>query len=260
MANLLCRTVWGPCKRLPLPGFVQKLSYASVDTKGEDSMLPPYSPVIPQAWVTSFENPDKKLGIMDLNERVFGRQPRLDIMQRVVVWQRAKIRSGTARVKTRSEVRGGGRKPWPQKGHGKARQGSTRAPHWRGGGVVHGPRGPVSYDYALPKKIRALGLCSALSTKFSQGDLHIVDSLTLSDTRRTKDLLSLLEQHQWESVLLVDGGEVVDLNLAYASQNIQTVDVLPSIGLNVYSILLRDKLVLSVGAVRLIEERLSVVI
>ncbi len=241
---------------MDMSGFVQRLSSANINVKVDDTVLQPYSPVIPQAWVTSFENPGKKLGIVDLNERVFGRQPRLDIMQRVVVWQRAKIRSGTARTKTRDEVRGGGRKPWPQKGHGKARQGSIRAPHFRGGGVVHGPRGPVSYDYNLPKKIRALGLCSALSTKFSQGDMYVVDTLSLTDTKKTKDLLSLLEKHEWDSVLLVDGGDTVDLNLAHASQNIQTVDVLPSIGLNVYSILLRDKLVLSIGAIRLLEERL----
>ena len=216
----------------------------------------PYTPIKPQAWLLDFES-GKKLGLIDLHERVFGRQPRLDIMQRVVVWQRAKIRAGTAKVKTRKEVRGGGRKPWPQKGFGRARQGSIRAPQWRGGGVVHGPRGPVSYDYTLPKKVRALGLCSALSVKFAQGDLYVVDSLSLSGSHKTKLLLEILEKHKWNSVLLCDGGQSVDVNLALASQNIPTVDVLPSIGLNVYSILLRDKLVLSIGAIRLLEERLS---
>lgn len=221
----------------------------------EEQDYVPYTPVKPQAWVTSLET-GKNLTIMELDDMVFGRKPRLDIIQRVVVWQRAKMRAGTAKVKNRHEVRGGGKKPWPQKGLGKARQGSIRAPQWVGGGVVHGPRGNKSYDYTLPKKIRALGLCSALAVKYSQGDLYLVDSLT-PPTRRTKDLLSLIEEHQWgSSILMVDGGEKVDLNLAYASQNIPKLEVLPSIGLNVYSILLRDKLVLSVGAVHCIEERI----
>ena len=208
-----------------------------------------------ESWLTCLET-GNKLGIIDLDSRVFGRQPRLDIIQRVVVWQLAKRRAGTARVKVRSEVRGGGKKPWPQKGFGKARQGSIRAPQWRGGGVVHGPRGPVSYDYTLPKKVRSLGLCAALSVKYSQGDLFVVDSLSLQ-SHKTKHLLSILNKHQWESVLFVNGGETVDLNMSLASHNIEQVDVLPSVGINVYSIILRNTLVLTIGAVRLLEERLS---
>ena len=212
-----------------------------------------YSPEPKQSWVRSFET-GEKLGIVDLNEFVFGARPRLDILHRVVVWQRAKIRAGTAKVKDRSEVRGGGRKPRPQKGGGRARQGSIRAPHFVGGGVVHGPRGPVSYEYTLPKKVRRLGLRTALSVKLSQGDLVIVDSLQLP-SHKTRDLEPTLKMHEWNSVLLVDGGDL-DKNLCLASSNLDYVDVLPSRGLNVYSILLRDTLVLTVGAVRLLEERL----
>ncbi len=120
--------------------------------------------------------------------------------------------------------------------------------------MVHGPRGPTSYDYPLPKKIRRLGLRSALSVKYTQGDLHIVDSLQMS-SHRTKDLLTILERHGWESVLLVEGGDV-DLNMCLASRNLQKVDVLPSRGLNVYDILLRDTLVLTAGAVMMLQERL----
>lgn len=219
-------------------------------------VVPPihYTPEPRQAWVRSFET-GEKLGIIELSNFVFGARPRVDILHRVVVWQRAKIRAGTAKVKDRSEVRGGGRKPHPQKGGGRARQGSIRAPHYVGGGVVHGPRGPVSYEYTLPKKVRRLGLRSALSVKFSQGDLKIVDSLQLS-SHKTRDLEPILDMHEWNSVLLVDGGDV-DKNLCLASSNLETVDVLPSRGLNVYSILLRDTLVLTVGAVRMLEERLS---
>ncbi|XP_015750766.1 PREDICTED: 50S ribosomal protein L4-like isoform X2 [Acropora digitifera] len=118
------------------------------------------------AWVTSFtgENP---VGLIELNKFVFGANPRIDILQRVVVWQRAKRRAGTACVKTRSEKRGGGRKPWQQKGTGRARQGSIRAPHFIGGGHAHGPK-PKSFYYSLPKKVRRMGLRTALSVRYAQ--------------------------------------------------------------------------------------------
>lgn len=211
-----------------------------------------FAPPPQQAWLTSFRT-GKKMGILDLNENVFGASPRIDILHRVVVWQRAKMRAGTAKTKDRGEVRGGGRKPRKQKGSGRARQGSIRAPHYRGGGVVHGPRGPVSYDYTLPKKVRSMGLRTALSVKYAQGDLCIVDSLEMSRPK-TNVFLSLMELHGWSSVLLVDGD--VNTNLCLATRNLQKVDVLPSKGLNVYNILLREDLVLTLGAVRMLEERL----
>ena len=211
-----------------------------------------YTPPVLQAWVRNFEE-GHNLGIMQLSNTVFGERPRVDIIHRVMVWQRARMRAGTAKAKTRGEVSGGGRKPWPQKTPGKARQGSTRAPHWRGGGVVHGPR-PRSYEYTLPKKVRRLGLRAALSIRYAQGDLYIVDSLALS-THKTRHLVEVLERNRWVSALLVDGGEL-DRNLALAVGNLQEVDILPSIGLNVYSILLRKTLILSVGAVRMLESRL----
>lgn len=212
-----------------------------------------YSPTPKQAWITSFLT-SEKMGILDLHDDVFGAHPRIDILHRVVVWQRAKIRAGNAKTKDRSEVSGGGRKPRPQKGSGRARQGSIRAPHYRGGGVAHGPRGPKSYDYALPKRVRSMGLRTALSVKYAQGDLTIVDSMEITN-HKTKTFLSLMELHGWKSVLLVDGGDV-NLNLCRATSNVQKVDVLPSRGLNVYSILLHDTLVLSLGAVRMLEEKL----
>lgn len=222
--------------------------------KSSSSEILHYVPEPKQAWVRSFQT-GEKLGIVELNNLVFGARPRLDILHRVVVWQRAKMRAGTAKVKTRGEVRGGGRKPRPQKGTGRARQGSIRAPHFIGGGVVHGPRGPVSYEYTLPKKVKRMGLRTALSVKFAQGDLFVVDSLQVSSPK-TRDLVPLLENHGWSSVLLVDGGDL-DHNLCRALLNLQKVNILPSRGLNVYSILLRDTLVLSIGAVRMLEEGLT---
>ncbi len=220
----------------------------------EKSPIFHYAPPPQQAWLKSFLT-GKKLGILDLNPEIFGAPARIDVLHRVVVWQRAKMRSGTAKTKDRGEVSGGGRKPYPQKGSGRARQGSIRAPHYRGGGVVHGPRGPVSYDYTLPKKVCKMGLRTALSVKQAQGDLLIVDSLELSSLK-TKGFMSLMDLHEWKSVLLVDGGDL-DINLCRATANLQKVDVLPSRGLNVYSILLRDSLVLSLGALRMLEERLT---
>lgn len=211
-----------------------------------------FTPAPKQAWVRSLET-GEKLGIVTLHNFVFGARPRIDILHRVVVWQLAKRRAGTAKVKDRSEVRGGGRKPWRQKGSGRARHGSIRSPIWRGGGVVHGPR-PKSYDYAFPKQVRRLGLRSALSVKLAQGDLCVVDSLQLS-THKTKELRSILERNEWKSVLFVDGGDV-ERNMCLASSNLQAVQCLPSIGLNVYDMLKRQTVVLTVGAVRMLEERL----
>ena len=212
-----------------------------------------YAPPPIEVWVRSFET-GEKTGIMKLNNLVFGARPRLDIMHRVVVWQRAKRRAGNAKVKDRGEVAGGGRKPWRQKGSGRARHGSIRSPLWRGGGVVHGPRGPVSYDYPLPKKVRNYGMRSALSVKFSQGDLRVVDALHMR-SHKTRDMQALVERWGWSSALLVDGGSP-QIDLCRAASNMEAVEVLPSIGLNVHSMLLRPTLVLSVGAVHMLEQRL----
>lgn len=234
-------------------GELQGTSIPQETKLSENVVHRPYKPPELEAWVTEFTT-GKRLGIVKLNNSVFGQNPRLDIVQRVVVWQLAKRRAGTAKTKTRAEVRGGGRKPWRQKGSGRARHGSIRSPLWRGGGVVHGPR-PRSYDYTLPKKVRAMGLRSILSIKYTQGDLHIVDSLEVN-SHRTKEFFKLLKARGWESVLLVEGGQL-STNLALSSRNVPGCDVIPTVGLNVYSILLRDTLVLSLGALRMLEERLA---
>ncbi|KXJ29929.1 uncharacterized protein LOC110235655 [Exaiptasia diaphana] len=203
-----------------------------------------------KSWVTRLAD-EKPVGLIDLNEFVFGENPRIDILHRVVVWQRAKRRAGTACVKGRSEVRGGGRKPWPQKGHGRARQGSIRAPQFRGGGVVHGPK-PKSYAYTLPKKVRRMGLRVALSVRYAQGDLHIVESF--EDIEDEKDLIPILDKRGWKSAVLVDS--VPNPSLIGASEDLEKIDVFYSENVNVYSILLRHNLVLSLDAVKQLEERL----
>lgn len=254
--RLILNTAWRQ-----LPAAVRQTTTQTVTTEegGSSSRAPSstvpshYQPAHKETPLKSFMT-GEVLGSVKLHRFVFGAPHRVDILHRVVVWQRAKRRQGTAKVKDRGEVRGGGKKPWRQKGTGRARQGSIRAPHWRGGGVVHGPRGPKSYEYTLPKKVKRLGLRAALSIKYAQGDLTVVDALQVP-SHKLKGVLPILEREEWESVLMVDGGDV-DQHLCYATRNIQTVDILPSHGLNVYSMLLRKKLVLSLGAVRLLEERL----
>lgn len=238
---------------LPDPTDLEESTQVSLMKSTAARPLLHYCPPPKQAWLVSFMT-GKKLGIVDLHEDVFGAPPRLDILHRVAVWQRAKIRAGTAKTKDRGEVRGGGRKPHPQKGTGRARQGSNRAPHMHKGGVVHGPR-PRSYDYTLPQKVISMGVRTALSVKHAQGDLIIVDCLQV-DSLKTKHFLPFMPIHNFTSALLVDGGKV-NLNLCRATGNLQEVNVLPSIGLNVYSILQHEKLVLSLGAVRMLEERLQ---
>ena len=257
--RLLLGTQWRPLHTSSLQstaqvGTLEREADPTAHASEAESPFPyHYKPEHKEAPVKSFET-GRVLGVVRLHPFVFGAPPRVDVLHRIVVWQRAKRREGSAKVKDRGEVSGGGRKPWKQKGSGRARQGSIRAPQWRGGGVVHGPRGPRSYDYTLPTKVKNLGLRAALSIKYAQGDLTVVDALQVpSDS--VSEVLPILEREEWGSVLMVDGGDV-DQNLCHATCDLQQVDVLPSRGLNVYSMLFRDKLVLSVGAVTMLEERL----
>lgn len=221
------------------------------ELKVDDSWVP-YKLEPKQAWISDFQT-GNRLGIINLNPLVFGERLRLDIIHRVVHWERAKIRSGSANTKTRAEVRGGGRKPRKQKGSGRARVGSTRAPNRVGGGVSHGPK-PRSYFYPLPNKIRVLGLRAALSVKYAQGDLHIVDALNFNSTN-PEDISTTLYKHGWDSVLLVDGG-AVEPNLYEATASLEWCEAIPSDQCDVYNIMLRSSLVLSLGAVRMIEQAL----
>lgn len=158
-----------------------------------------------QAWVESLRGfEQERVGLAELHPDVFSTAPRLDILHQVAMWQKNFKRISYAKTKTRAEVRGGGRKPWPQKGSGRARHGSIRSPIWRGGGVAHGPRGPTSYYYMLPMKLRVQGLKVALTIKLAQDNLHIVDSLEMP-TADPQYLAELACYRRWGgSVLLVD--------------------------------------------------------
>jgi len=196
---------------------------------------------------------NKKVEEITLSDTVFGADVRSDIMHRVVRWQLAKRRAGTHQVKDLGDVSGSTRKPFRQKGTGRARQGTIRAPQMRGGGIVFGPQSR-DHSHKLPKRVRQLGLRSALASKLADKSLFVVDSFQLSSLK-TKSLSELLKKNGWESVLFIDGTEFSE-NLARAAQNIIGVDILPQQGANVHSILKKKILVLSKDAVHHLEARL----
>jgi len=197
---------------------------------------------------------DKSAGEIDLADDVFGLPSRPDLLARVVNWQLAKRRQGTHDTKEIGEISGGGRKPWRQKGTGRARQGSTRSPQWRKGAVIFGPT-PRSHEFDLPKAIRKLALKTALSTKQKEGRLVVLEAAT-AESFKTKELAQRLGKLGWSSVLVIDGPEL-NVNFARAARNIPGVDVLPQQGANVYDILRRDTLVLTRAAVQHLEARLK---
>ncbi|MCH8236640.1 MAG: 50S ribosomal protein L4 [Proteobacteria bacterium] len=197
---------------------------------------------------------NKKTGTIDLDDGVFGVDVRRDILARVVNWQLAKRRSGTAKTKERGEVRATKAKPFNQKGGGRARQGTTVAPQMRGGGVAFGPR-VRSHAHKLPKKVRLLALKSALSAKCAEGKLVVLDEAKLKKPK-TADLAKQLAKLKWGRALVIDGAEV-DANFARAANNLIGIDVLPSGGANVYDILRRDTLILTRDGVEKLVERLK---
>ena len=196
----------------------------------------------------------KAVGKVDLQDSIFGIEPRADILHRVVTWQRAKSRAGTHAVKTVSDVEGSGKKAFKQKKTGNARQGEKYNVHMRGGGVVHGP---VVRDHSidLPKKIRALGLKMALSSKAKEGTLIVIDSEKVA-AAKTGALAKSLKKLNVASALFVGAAELDD-NFKKSAANIANIDVLPTIGLNVLDILKHEKLVLTADAVKAIEARLA---
>jgi large subunit ribosomal protein L4 len=195
-----------------------------------------------------------KAGSIDLDDAVFGLEPRRDILQRVVKWQLAKRRAGTHNTQGRSDVSVAKSKLTNQKGGGRARHGSANAPIFRGGGVAHGPH-PRSYEHALPKKVRALGLKMALSAKLKASDLIVVDSAALP-APKTAELKKTLAKLGLTHALVIAGKDV-DANFKLAARNIPNLDVLPNAGLNVYDVLRRRKLVLTREAVEAIAARFA---
>ena len=197
---------------------------------------------------------NKAAGDIELADEIFGADVRKDLLARMVNYQLAKRRAGTHKTKGMNEVRGTTAKPWRQKGSGRARAGSVRAPHWRGGGTVFGPV-VRSHAHKLPKRVRRLAMKSALSSKQAEGKLVILKDVCLQDAK-TKSLLGMFEKLGWSNALIVGGNEIDD-NFGRAARNIPNVDVLPSAGANVYDILRRDVLVLTTDAVETLEARLK---
>jgi large subunit ribosomal protein L4 len=195
-----------------------------------------------------------KAGSVDLSDEIFGLEPRADILHRVVRWQRARAQAGTHKVKGRSEVSYSTKKIYRQKGTGGARHGDKGAPIFRHGGTYKGPT-PRSHAHDLPKKFRALGLKHALSAKARAGELVVIDEASLPEAK-TALLAKALKNLGWKRALVIDGAAVNE-NFARAAANIQDLDVLPSMGANVYDILRRDTLVLTKAGVEALEARLK---
>lgn len=205
------------------------------------------------ASIDVFSPNKEKVGEIELADNVFGVEPKEHLFYMVVRYQLAKRRAGTHAVKTRSQVSGGGRKPYRQKGTGRARQGSSRSPHYRGGGVSHGPV-VRSHAHKLPKKVRKLALCGALSRRRAESRLTVLSDVNLGGAK-TRLFADLMERFGFEDVLLVvpEKDETVDRT----TRNIPTVTVLPVDGLNVYDVLRHKNLVVTQDAARKIESRLG---
>jgi large subunit ribosomal protein L4 len=195
-----------------------------------------------------------KAGSIELDEALFGLEPRADILHRVVRWQRAKAQAGTHSTLTRGEVSYSTKKIYRQKGTGGARHGSKKAPIFRHGGVVKGPT-PRSHAHDLPKQFRALGLRHALSAKAKAGELVILDVATLAEAK-TAILAKQVSELGWKRVLVIDGA-AIEANFALAARNIDGIDALPAIGANVYDILKRDTLVITKAGIEALEARLK---
>jgi large subunit ribosomal protein L4 len=194
----------------------------------------------------------KSAGSAELPDEIFGVAPRADVIARVIHWQLAKRRSGNHKVKGMGEVSGTTRKPYKQKGTGNARQGSLRAPQFRTGGAVHGPV-VRDHGYNLNKKVRRLGLLSALSQKAADGKLVILDAV--GGIEKTKEVAAKFKNFGWASALIVDAA--VDEKFLLASRNVHGLDILPVIGANVYDIVRHDVLVITKAGVDGLKERLA---
>ncbi|WCE24716.1 50S ribosomal protein L4 [Weissella cibaria] len=204
--------------------------------------------------VALFKQDGSNAGEIELNDSIFGIEPNNNVVTDAVLMQRASMRQGTHAVKNRSAVSGGGKKPWRQKGTGRARQGSIRSPQWRGGGIVFGPT-PRSYAYKLPKKVYRLALKSVLSQKVLDSALVVVDALSFDapKTKEFKAVLNNLNVNEKTLVVLDDD----NANAALAARNLKNVTVMTAKGVNVLDVINNDKLVVVQSALAQVEEVLA---
>lgn len=206
------------------------------------------------ANVKLFDQTGKEVSTVELNDAIFGIEPNESVVFDVVISQRASLRQGTHAVKNRSAVSGGGRKPWRQKGTGRARQGSIRAPHWVGGGIVFGPT-PRSHSFKMNKKERRLAIKSALSDKLQNKEICVVDSLELTSPK-TKEFNNTLNTLNLNGkTLIVTDGE--NGNVVLASRNMTNLHVIEPSSINVLDLVGADNLLIDVASVNKIEEVLK---
>ena len=192
----------------------------------------------------------KKVSDIELNEAVFGIEPNEVVVHQVLVNYLANQRQGTQSTKTRAEVRGGGIKPWRQKGTGRARQGSIRAPQWIKGGIALGPK-PRDYRYKLPKKVRALAIKSVLTSKLAENKLVVVDKMELNEIK-TKEMVKVLSNLKAEKALVVLNEK--NLNVQASTRNIEKAKAITVNTINIYDLLRFETLVLDVASVKTLEE------
>ncbi|WP_216831083.1 50S ribosomal protein L4 [Alkalihalobacterium elongatum] len=204
--------------------------------------------------VALFNQSGSQVGDIELSDAVFGIEPNEHVLHDAVVMQQASLRQGTHKTKGRSEVRGGGRKPWRQKGTGRARQGSIRSPQWVGGGVVFGPT-PRDYGYKLPKKVRRLAIKSALSSKVKAAEIVVLEELALN-APKTKEMVSILSNLSVDRKALIVTADYNDA-VALSARNIPGVTFVSAEGVNVLDVLKHDKLIITKGAVEKVEEVLA---
>lgn len=204
--------------------------------------------------VALYNQAGSQVGEVELADAVFGIEPNNSVLFDAIVMQRASQRQGTAKVKGRSEVAGGGRKPWRQKGTGRARQGSIRSPQWRGGGIVFGPT-PRSYSYKLPKKVRRLAIKSALSSKVLENELLVLEGLAF-DAPKTKEMTSVLKGLEINRKALIVTADASE-NVALSARNIPGVTVITANGVNVLDVVSHDKVIFTKEAVQKLEEVLA---
>jgi len=203
--------------------------------------------------VALYNTQGSQVGEIQLKDEIFGIEPNESVVHEAVVMQMASVRRGTSSTKSRGEVRGGGRKPWRQKGTGRARVGTTRSPIWRGGSIVFGPK-PRDYSYSIPKKKRRLALKSVLSAKVLDGELIVLDELSFEQPK-TKEMIRVLDALKAQKALVVTRD--LDENVYKSARNIQGIIPITASDLNVYDILCHDKLVITKDAVAKVEEVLA---